>query len=173
MRRRKSDSRSLHRLGHGLAYPIIAAHDCQGGVLAADASFFTVTPCPFPTGVVEGIGFCVFHMSGEGGGAPSIRNSQLLPGVTSHVNTIQVLLPVGQLPRSFAYFMNIFWVFLRHFNGPLGKTMGKRLSLPTPKPWLKLTKCDLAFDVIAFLPTLRVVVRALPKCEEGSPLTEA
>lgn len=108
MRRRKSDWRSLCRLGHGLACPNIAAHDCQGGVLAADASFFTVTSCPFPTGVVEGIGFCAFHMPGEGGGAPSLCDSQLLPGVTSHMNTIQVLLPVGQLPCSFAYFMNIF-----------------------------------------------------------------
>lgn len=41
-------------------------------------------------------------------GPKHMRLFQLLPGVTSHVNTISLLVPVGQLPRSFAYFMYIF-----------------------------------------------------------------
>lgn len=83
----------------------------QRAVLAADTSFFTVAPCPFPTGVLEGTGFCAetpsMCMEREAG-PTRMRLFQLLPGVTSHVTTVSLLLPMGQLPGSFAYFINIF-----------------------------------------------------------------
>lgn len=65
---------------------------------------------PSPLVFWKGPAFAQKHLpcAWRGRRAPRICDFQLLPGVTSHVTTVSLLLPMGQLPGSFAYFINIF-----------------------------------------------------------------